>query len=155
MRHFLYRNGLSLVLFTLFALSLVGQVLTGWHAYNEDRHSFGAPALTLPTYLKSGHFVSALFENWESEFLQMGAYVVLTIFLRQQGSPESKPLDGEVSEDEDPREREGELPAAVRQRGPMMEWLYANSLSFALGALFLLSFSSHSSSSLAFSNSSS
>jgi Domain of unknown function (DUF6766) len=143
MRGFLYRNSLSLTLFAIFALSLLGQLLAGWQAYNEEREALGASALALGQYVTSGHFVSALFENWESEFLQMSAYVVLTIFLRQQGSPESKPLDAETQEDEDPSEREGALPTGIRNRGAVLLWLYANSLSLALATLFLISFVLH------------
>jgi len=49
--------------------------------------------VTLALYLGSGHFLSATFENWESEFLQMGMYVLLTVWLHQRGSAESRPLD--------------------------------------------------------------
>ena len=59
---------------------------------NEELASHGAPAIGFGDYLVSGSFVEAVFENWESEFLQMAAYVVLTIFLLQKGSSESKPL---------------------------------------------------------------
>ena len=90
---FLRENSLSLVLLTLFAVSMLGQALAGWHSYNEGRHLHHEPGVTLRTYLASGAFISATFENWESEFLQMGALVLLTVYLRQKGSPESKKLD--------------------------------------------------------------
>jgi len=48
--------------------------------------------VTYIEYFGEGHFIEAVFENWESEFLQMGMYIVLTIFLYQKGSPESKPV---------------------------------------------------------------
>ncbi len=75
------RNGLSLVLTGLFLLFLVGQVLTGWSVDNEARVEAGRTPLALAAYLHSGHFISATFENWESEFLQMGMYVLLTVWL--------------------------------------------------------------------------
>ena len=55
-------------------------------------------------YLSTGDFVEATFENWESEFLQMGMYVVLTAFLYQRGSSESKPLNEPAPQDQDPRQ---------------------------------------------------
>jgi Domain of unknown function (DUF6766) len=98
----------------------------------------------LASYLGTGHFLSALFENWESEFLQLSAYVLLTIFLRQKGSPESKPLKGEGEEDKDPKEgrTDPRAPPLVR-KGPILRWLYANSLSLALGLLFFIFFTLH------------
>lgn len=53
------------------------------------------------------YFVEATFENWESEFLQMAMYVVLTAFLVQRGSSESKPVDGDAPQDADPRDQSG------------------------------------------------
>jgi hypothetical protein len=95
-------------------------------------------------YLQSGHFGEAVFENWESEFLQMAAYVVLTVWLRQKGSSESKKLSGTESVDKDPREsraRKG-VPGPVRRGGWRLR-IYENSLSLAFAALFLLSISLH------------
>ena len=84
-------NALSIVLFGLFGIFLVGQSLTGWRTYNSDQREHGEPTVGYGAYLTTGHFVEAIFENWESEFLQMGAYVVLTVCLVQKGSSESKP----------------------------------------------------------------
>jgi uncharacterized protein DUF6766 len=87
--------------------------------------------------------VEATFENWESEFLQMGAYVVLTALLIQKGSPESKNPDGDEV-DTDPREQreDPEAPGPVR-RGGLVLVLYEHSLSLALFGLFLLSLVFH------------
>jgi hypothetical protein len=90
MRRFLRDNGLSVALFSLFLISLVGQALTGWRAQAEELRLHELPAIGFLPYLTSGHFISAVFENWESEFLQMAAYVLLTIFLFQKGASESK-----------------------------------------------------------------
>ncbi len=98
MQRFFRDNGLSVVLLGLFALSFVGQYLTGWHQLNEEQQQHGQPTVSAIEYLGEGHFIEATFENWESEFLQMGMYVVLTIFLYQKGSPESKPVDSPHSE---------------------------------------------------------
>jgi hypothetical protein len=93
------RNGLSIVLFLLLACFLVGQVWTGFLSHNQELHEAHRAGLDLWAYLHSGHFVSATFENWESEFLQMGKYVLITVRLRQKGSAESRPLKGEEEEE--------------------------------------------------------
>ena len=69
MSSFLYRNSLSIVLFSVFALTIVGQALAGWKALEQELAIDGLPPLRLLDYLGTGHFRSALFENWESEFL--------------------------------------------------------------------------------------
>ena len=133
------RNGLSLVLVALFAMFLFGQIMAGHAAWNEDRLGGHLPPETLAIYLTSGHFLSATFENWESEFLQMGMYVLLTVWLRQRGSAESRPLDpAEEEERVDP----GPTPAPVLAGG-VWRWMYAHSLSIAFLVLFVLSFVLH------------
>jgi hypothetical protein len=102
MRQFLRDNGLSLTLLALFLVSFIGQALTGWRANAEELRLHELPEIGFLTYLTSGHFISATFENWESEFLQMAAYVLLTVFLFQKGSPESKKPDQDNPEDEPP-----------------------------------------------------
>ena len=87
---FLRNNGLSLVLFALFFFSLIGQYFSGWKEYNDDQKAHNQPQIGVVKYLGEGYFIEAVFENLESEFLQTGMYVVLTIFLYQKGSPESK-----------------------------------------------------------------
>lgn len=134
-RQFLYENGLLLVVTFLILSSLAGQTLTGWHENNDDLRQMGLAALTLGQYLGSGHFLEATFENWESEFLQMGVYVVLTIWLRQKGSPESKKLDAEEDVDQQPDPGKPGAPWPVR-RGGLWLRLYQHSLSLALFALF-------------------
>lgn len=132
-------NGLSLVLFALFAAALVGQALAGWQAHNAERLQEGRDALAWTAYLGSGHFISATFENWESEFLQMAMYVLLTVVLRQRGSAESRPLD---PAQEDPRIDAGPAPWPARAGG-LLRTLYGHSLAIALGLLFAISFALH------------
>jgi hypothetical protein len=88
----------------------------------------------------TGHCLEALGENWESEFLQMGAYALLTVVLRQKGSPESKPLEGQEAVDEDPRDWPAgpQAPWPVR-RGGVWLTVYAHSLTIALFLLFVAS----------------
>ncbi|ANY83659.1 hypothetical protein BB934_36015 (plasmid) [Microvirga ossetica] len=144
MRRFLHDNGLSVVLFSLFLVSLIGQALTGWKAHAEDLRIHDMPAIGLLSYLTSGHFISAVFENWESEFLQMAAYVVLTIFLFQKGASESKKPDESNPEDESPyaHRSDPDAPGPVHRGGLLLK-LYSHSLSIALVTLFLVSFWLH------------
>ena len=137
-------NGLSITLLTLFLLCWIGQSVVGADAHNEEREEQGLPPLAFSEYLRSAHFLEATMENWESEFLQMGFYVVLTIFLYQKGSSESKKLEGENPEDEDPRKhrkRPG-APWPVRRGGWALK-LYETSLALAFLLLFLFSLFFH------------
>ena len=135
-------NGLSITLFVLFFVTLAGQSVAGHRFHNSEQREHGAPAIGYAEYLKSPAFLEATAENWESEFFQMAFYVVLTVFLFQKGSSESKDPEKkeEVDREPDP-EREG-APWPVRQGGLMLH-LYKNSLSLALFALFLISFAMH------------
>jgi hypothetical protein len=144
MRRFLHDNGLSLTLFALFAASLIGQAVTGWKAHEEQLRLHAMPSIGFVAYISTGHFISAVFENWESEFLQMAAFVVLTVFLVQKGSSESKDPDKNNPEDESPlgSRRDPDAPWPV-QRGGLLLKLYSHSLSIALIFLFLLSFWLH------------
>jgi hypothetical protein len=90
MRSFLRDNGLSITMFGLFFAFVTAQSVVGLFDYNSTQREHGRPPVGYVQYLKSGDFVEAVFENWESEFLQMGSYVVLTAFLYQRGSAESK-----------------------------------------------------------------
>jgi hypothetical protein len=137
----LYRNGLSVFFITIFLITLIAQALTGWKEHNGDLADHGASALTLGTYLCSGHFVSATFENFESEFLQMALYVLLTVKLRQLGSAESKKLDEKEDVDREPVPSEN-APWPVR-RGGWISKLYSHSLSICFGLLFLISWALH------------
>ena len=140
---FVRDHSLSIVLFGLFFVTLLGQSLTGWREYNQDRKDHETPAVTYGSYLGSGHFIEGVFENWESEFLQMSSYVLLTIWLHQKGLAESKKLSGKEDVDKDPRRSpHPNAPWPVRKGGLVLR-LYENSLSLAFLGLFLLSFVLH------------
>lgn len=143
MKRFWRDNGLSLVLFALFLVLWGGQALTGWRDEVEARRDEGALPPTLVQYLRSGSFVEATAENWESEFLQMFGYVLFTVFLYQRGSAESKSPDEPEEVDRDPRlSRRSDAPGPVKAGGWRLR-LYENSLSLAFLALFLVSFVFH------------
>jgi hypothetical protein len=135
-RRFLYENSLSLVVTALVLLSLVGQTLTGWHDYNDELTQMGMSELSLRQYVSSGHWTEATFENWESEFLQMALYVMLTVSLRQKGSAESKKLDEPEEVDRRPDPNKPGAPGPVK-KGGLQLWLYKRSLSLAFIGLFL------------------
>ena len=137
-------HGLSIALIALFLVSMLGQTLTGWYAYNDDQAAHSEPPVTLGEYLQTGHFGEATFENWESEFLQMAFYVLLTVFLFQIGSSESKRPDVTEIVDLDPRDSPGrdKAPWPVRKGGLALV-VYENSLSLTFALLFVISFSLH------------
>jgi hypothetical protein len=137
-------NGLSLVLVALFFVFLVGQALAGHRHYNEEQLEHGQQTVALAEYLTSGDFLEATAENWESEFLQMAAYVLFTCFLFQRGSSESKKIGESEAVDRDPRKSKNkrDAPGPVR-RGGWLLTLYSNSLSLAFILLFLGAFVLH------------
>jgi hypothetical protein len=144
-RRFVRNNALAVVALSIFlAIWLLGQTWSGLRSYNEEQRDHGEPEVSFVDYLTTAHFGEATFENWESEFLQMGAYVLLTVWLRQRGSAESKPLEGDEPVDEDPRDHTGDpdAPWPVR-RGGIVLTLYKNSLCIAFFSLFALAWVLH------------
>jgi hypothetical protein len=137
-------NNLSIILALCFLLCLAGHGLSGWLAHNEEERQHGGTGISLGEFLRSSEFGETVFENWESEFLQMGFYVILTVFLFQKGSSESKKHDGTDEVDEDPEEHRSdpEAPSPVRKGGWRLA-LYKNSLSLAFLLMFLVSFVGH------------
>jgi hypothetical protein len=141
---FFRRNGLSVVFGLLFVFALSGQIATGMATCNAELLQHGHRAMSLADYFQSGHFLEATFENWESEFLQMALFVVLTVGLRQRGSSESKDMEESEPVDEDPRahRNDPDAPWPVRHGGSVLK-VYEHSLSLALFGLFALSLGLH------------
>lgn len=136
-------NGLTIVLLLLFAASIVGHWVTGWHVALADAARHHQPGLSLWAYGGSPQFLSSVFENWESEFLQMSAYVVLTAMLVQRGSSESRGPDAPLRDaDLAAQARKPGAPAVLR-KGRLARALYARSLGLVLAMLFLASFILH------------
>jgi len=137
-------NNLSIVLALLFLLCLVGHSFAGWKAFNADQQEHGQAEVSYGKFLTSAEYGESIFENWESEFLQMAMYVFLTVFLYQRGSSESKKHDGTDEVEEDPlahRDDPG-VPLPVRRGGWLLS-LYKSSLSLAFAVMFLASFTLH------------
>jgi hypothetical protein len=124
-------NALSTVLMLLFAAFWAVQAMTGWAVHNSELRELHQHTLTLWAYLGSPHFWSTTAENWESEFLQMGSYVVLTVYLKQRGSAESNPYPEEETEEETEEDRDRQ-----RQDARAQGFIRRNSLSVALFGLF-------------------
>ena len=140
---FLRQNSLSIALFSLFFLFLGGLSVTGWQHENEQLLQHGQPTMTYIDYIGSGEFIEAVFENWESEFLQMWALVMLTIYLRQRGSADSKKLRGHEAFDTSAKYSVLHGKDWQHRSKAFGSWLYANSLGLVLLALFIISFSLH------------
>ena len=92
MRRFVRDCGLSLFFGLIFLLALAGQAWAGWKAFNAEQSADQLARLTLPEYLTSASFAGDVAENWQSEYLQFLLYIVVTVWLLQRGSPESKEM---------------------------------------------------------------
>ena len=92
MRAFVKHNGLSLVFLGLFLAALVFQAIAGHADFNEEQDRHGSPRMSLLRYVGSSEFGVAVMENWQSEYLQFTLFILLTVWLLQRGSPESKQL---------------------------------------------------------------
>jgi hypothetical protein len=87
-----FSNSLLIAMGTIWVLSWLGQSITGRVAYNEERIEHHQSGLDYVQYLGSADFWERTFQNWQSEFLAVGSMAVLAVYLRQRGSPESKPV---------------------------------------------------------------
>jgi hypothetical protein len=91
-RHHLYANSLLLVMSVIFFASWFGQSVTGWRAYNDEQVQHGQPTVSWGRYLAKANFWERTLQNWQSEFLAVGTLAIFSVYLRQRGSPESKPV---------------------------------------------------------------
>jgi hypothetical protein len=137
-------RSLTLALMGMFLLSLAGQLFTGFAEYNSEQETHGQATVAMIDYLATGHPWEALFENWESEFLQMAVFVLLTTFLIQKGSPESRRPNVTEMVDTDPRDfaDDPDAPWPVRRGGWVLR-LYEHSLGLAFVLLFLIAWVGH------------
>jgi hypothetical protein len=142
MRRFVRENSLGLVFGGLFLLALGGQAIAGHADFNQQQLSDGLQPVSLGRYLTSASFAVDVAENWQSEYLQFFLFIVLTVWLLQKGSPESKSLDrAGIESDQDQLVGEHareESPAWARTAGWRRQ-LLSNSLGIVMGGIFLLS----------------
>jgi hypothetical protein len=90
LRTTIYSNSLALLFAVLFFASWFAQALSGWRDYNAEQQSHGDVVVSWLTYLHQPDFWDRTLQNWQSEFLAVGAMAIFAVFLRQRGSPESK-----------------------------------------------------------------
>jgi hypothetical protein len=146
MRRYAREQSLSLVFLALFLLALAGQAYAGWHDYNdvETWHAQMAgqapETLSLGRYLTSSSFAQAVTENWQSEYLQFTLFIVLTVWLVQKGSPESKQIGEEGTESDEEqaigRHAKPDSPAWAKAGGWRLA-LYSNSLLLVMGLIWV------------------
>lgn len=136
------KHALTLAFSAMFLLALVGQSIAGYVVYNQEQQSHGDEPVAFGDFLASSHFVVDIAENWQSEYLQFFLFIFATVWLVQQGSPESKkPGEEGLGTDEEQLVHEHarkDSPAWARMRG-WRHALLSNSLLLAMGAIFLLS----------------
>ena len=87
-----YENSLLLVMTLIFFVTWFAQSLNNWRVFNDERHAHDLASIAWVDYLVNADFWEKTLQNWQSEFLAVGTMVVFTIYLRQRGSPESKPV---------------------------------------------------------------
>ncbi len=140
MRKALRENSLSWFFGLILILTLAGQAFTGLAQYNGAVAIDGLPQMGMGEYLTSSQFAVDVAENWQSEYLQFLLYIVLTVWLVQRGSPESKPLDDQGQEDDEKQKvgahAQTDSPGWARRAG-WRRVLYSNSLGLVMGLFFL------------------
>jgi hypothetical protein len=140
MRKALRENSLSWFFGLILLLTLVGQAFSGLAEYNSSVSVDGLPQLSLGEYVTSSQFAVDVAENWQSEYLQFLLYIVLTVWLVQRGSPESKKVEEQGREDDEKqkvgRHADPESPRWARSHG-FRRALYSNSLGLVMGLFFL------------------
>ncbi|MFI5695869.1 DUF6766 family protein [Kribbella sp. NPDC051586] len=139
-RRFLRGNSLSLVFGGLFLAALVGQAFAGLAEYNNQQITDGLATVTFGRYVTSADFAVDVTENWQSEYLQFLLYIVLTVWLVQRGSPESKPLD-KAGRESDEEQKVGahagpDSPRWARVGGWRTK-VFSSSLGLVMGSVFL------------------
>ncbi|WP_022911180.1 DUF6766 family protein [Aestuariimicrobium kwangyangense] len=136
----LRNHGLTLFFFLLFLATLVGQALVGHAAYNQEQQMSGSPTVPLASYLVGPDFSADVAENWQSEYLQFFLLIMLTVWLVQKGSSESK-KPGDEGFESDEEQKVGRFagpdsPRWARAAGWRLG-LYSHSLGLLMGVLFL------------------
>ncbi len=141
MRRFWRDNSLSIVFGLMFLAALAGQSVAGHAKFNDEALSHHQHTISYAHYLLTSSFGNAVMENWQSEFLQFSLYILLTVWLIQRGSPESKEpgkQGGESDEDQKVGEHAGpDSPRWARLTGGLRLAIYENSLVLLMAAIWL------------------
>jgi hypothetical protein len=88
----IYENSLLIAMTTIFFATWLAQSLNNWRQFNAEEREHDGEAISWGSYLVNADFWERTLQNWQSEFLAVGTMAVFTIYLRQRGSPESKPV---------------------------------------------------------------
>ena len=142
MRRFVRESALSLCFGVLFLAALVGQAVAGWKQFNAEQQAGGFGQIGLGRYLTTADWAVDVAENWQSEYLQFTLYIVLTVWLLQRGSPESKELDkagGESDQDQKVGRHAKQDSPAWAKVGGLRRHLYSNSLVLVMASIFMVS----------------
>jgi hypothetical protein len=140
MRRFLRDNSMSIVFLLLFLAALTGQAIAGHAEFNDVAKSHGDPTMSLGRYVISSDFGASVMENWQSEYLQFTLFILLTVWLLQRGSPESKELD-KAGRESDEQQKVGphaqqNSPGWAKAAG-IRRTLYENSLALVMTTFWL------------------
>jgi hypothetical protein len=139
-RAFLKHNGLSVFFLAIFLVAVVFQAIAGHADFNEDQDRHGDPHISLGRYVLSSEFGTALLENWQSEYLQFTLFILMTVWLLQRGSPESKELHKAGRESDEEQKvgphADSNSPAWARFGG-LRRTLYENSLLIVMATIWL------------------
>jgi hypothetical protein len=140
MRRFVKENGLSIAFLLLFLGAVIGQAIAGHADFNEEQVRHGDPEISLGRYVVSSDFGVSVMENWQSEYLQFTLFVLLTVWLLQRGSPESKELDKAGLESDEAQKvgpyAQQNSPAWAKVAG-IRRTIYENSLLLVMGTIWL------------------
>jgi uncharacterized protein DUF6766 len=139
---FLTTNSLSLFFLAMFLVAVFAQSIVGLHDYNEEASAHDQDEIGWGRYIRTSEFGVAVLENWQSEWLQFFLFILATVWLLQQGSPESKPLDQAGLESDD-AQKVGSYAESGSPRwakvGGLRTRLYENSLLITFGVIFVAS----------------
>ena len=139
-KRFLRENSLSLFFLVIFVAALVGQAFAGHSLYNQEQAAHGEPTVGMWTYVTSSSFGQAVMENWQSEYLQFALFALVTVWLLQRGSPESKELHKAGTEsdaDQKVGEHANERSPLWARVGGLRTALYSNSLIIVMAIVFV------------------
>jgi hypothetical protein len=144
LKAWIHDRALTMALMAMFLFFLAGQVVAGFLEYNDTLTAHGHGPIAMTAYFGTGHLWESVFENWESEFLQMAVFILLTTCLVQRGSPESRRPHVKELVDADPRlfADSPDAPWPVRRGGWVLR-VYENSLGLAFVLLFVFSWAGH------------
>jgi hypothetical protein len=91
-RRVLFSNSLLLLMGSIWIGTWFAHSVTGWSVYNQEELTHNAPDVSYWQYIGTSDFWESTLQNWQSEFLAIGSMAIFSVFLRQRGSPESKPV---------------------------------------------------------------